>query len=108
MSGNRRGYPIRGVRRDPERVEVDRLLRTVPISGNRILDVGCGDGRLTRRIAGTAAWVVGADPDLERIGHAVRLTPLRSRSTMRFVVADAERLPFPASSFPVAILSWSL
>jgi len=38
-----------GVRFDPERAEV-RTLRGAPVRGGRVLDAGCGDGRLTRRI----------------------------------------------------------
>ncbi|MFV0368089.1 MAG: class I SAM-dependent methyltransferase [Hyphomicrobiaceae bacterium] len=38
-----------------------------PARGMRILDVGCGDGALTRRIADTGADVVGIDPSSEML-----------------------------------------
>lgn len=32
-----------------------------PVTGERVLDLGCGDGALTEKIAALGAWVVGAD-----------------------------------------------
>src|SRR3989442_56251 len=65
---------MRGVRRDPERLEVQMLLRHAPLLGARVLDVGCGDGRLTRRIAGVAQTVVLVDPDAGQFARADRRT----------------------------------
>jgi 2-polyprenyl-3-methyl-5-hydroxy-6-metoxy-1,4-benzoquinol methylase len=33
-----------------------------PAPGMRVLDLGCGDGALTSRIADTGAYVVGIEP----------------------------------------------
>jgi tRNA/tmRNA/rRNA uracil-C5-methylase (TrmA/RlmC/RlmD family) len=58
--------------------------------GEYILDLGCGDGQLTQRIATTGATVLGVDasPDMiaaarERGIELNRQTPNRSRSVMR-------------------------
>lgn len=62
---------------------------------DRVLDVGCGDGYLTRAIADTVArgYAVGADASQRMIATAhVAATP--SPSGPWFVVADARRLPF--------------
>lgn len=99
---------MRGLRRDPERAEVKTLLRHAPLRGARVLEVGCGDGRLTRRIAGLVKSVVGVDPDAEQIEHAGRLVPARLRRKVRFRVGHAETLRFPAQSFDTVIFSWSL
>jgi SAM-dependent methyltransferase len=42
-------------------------------AGERILDLGCGDGPLTRRIAETGAQVVGVDPSPEFVWAAKAL-----------------------------------
>jgi SAM-dependent methyltransferase len=73
-----------------------------PRAGERILDLGCGDGRLTERIAAMGAEVVGADaaPDL--------LAAARARG-IDVVLADGHRLPFVAAFdavFSNAALHW--
>lgn len=99
---------MNGVRRDPERIEVRTLLRRLPLKGATVLEIGCGDGRLTRRIAGPARAVEALDPDAEGIARARRLLPTRLAEKVRFRVGSGERLPFGGGSFPVAITSWSL
>ena len=72
-------------------------------SGERILDLGCGDGQLTERIAATGAVVQGFDASPEMAAAA------RSRG----VAVDegtAERLPYADRSFDAvfsnAALHW--
>ena len=99
---------MRGLRTDPERKEVRMLLRHAPLPGARVLEIGCGDGRLTRRVAGTVRAVVGVDPDGERIARAKRLTPARHRGRIQFEVGSGEDLRFPNRSFALVLFSWSL
>lgn len=73
-----------------------------------MLEIGCGDGRLTRRIAGIARAVVAVDPNAASIARAKRLTPARHREKVRLVVADAETLRLPGRRFDVVLLSASL
>src|SRR5580704_12245219 len=58
-----------------------------PQSGERILDLGCGDGALTEKLAALGARVVGIDTSEEMIAAA------RKRSLDARVV-DAKALPF--------------
>jgi SAM-dependent methyltransferase len=58
-----------------------------PRPGERILDLGCGDGALTRRIADAGATVVGVDASAEQIA-AARALGLDAR------VADGHALAF--------------
>ncbi len=99
---------MRGLRTDPERMEVRMLLRHTPLRGARVLDVGCGDGRLTRRIAAAARGIVGIDPDQERIALAKRWLPAAYKRKVRFDVGAAETLRFPDQSFDFVLFSWSL
>src|SRR2546427_11125254 len=96
---------VRGVRRDPERLEVQILLRHAPLRGARVLDVGCGDGRLTRRLAGVAQSVVGVDPDAGQIKRAKRLSPERVRGKNRLQVGREETLRVPGLSSYTVIFS---
>jgi SAM-dependent methyltransferase len=73
-----------------------------PRPGERILDLGCGDGVLTRRIAESGARVIGADasPAQLRAARAAGLV---------VVLARAEALPFSRgfdAVFSNAVLHW--
>jgi trans-aconitate 2-methyltransferase len=60
-----------------------------PRATERILDVGCGTGHLTAKIAAVGARVVGIDRSDEMIATARRNYP-----ELRFEVADAEHFRF--------------
>jgi SAM-dependent methyltransferase len=73
-----------------------------PRAGERILDLGCGDGALTRKLAELGCTVVGVDASQEMIAAAVALG-LDAR------VVDAHALPFDAefdAVFTNAALHW--
>lgn len=76
------------------------LLRVVP--GERILDLGCGDGRLTVRLQQAGADVLGLDASPEMVGMAVD-------RGVRAQVGSGERLGFEAefdAVFSNAALHW--
>ncbi|PZG21123.1 class I SAM-dependent methyltransferase [Nonomuraea aridisoli] len=69
-----------------------------PRAGDRILDVGCGTGYLTRilsPVAGPAGEVTGLDPSPAMIQYAAA----RARGNCRYVLGGAQTLPFPDGSF---------
>ena len=76
--------------------------------GMRVLDVGCGDGRTARRIARTAAFVIGVDPNPEKIAQAHAATPEKGGCDPEFLVEDAVTLEFPAAEFDAAVFTRSL
>lgn len=98
---------MRGVRRDPERSETRALRKHLHLIGARLLDIGCGEGRLTRRLAGLAAAVVGIDTDRSLVARASRLTPQRLHRKVQFRLGGAQELSFQDHSFDVAVFSWS-
>jgi SAM-dependent methyltransferase len=74
-----------------------------PKKGERILDLGCGDGQLTARLAANGAEVSGVDASAEMVAAA------RSRG-VGSTVAQAESLPFGDGEFDAvfsnAALHW--
>lgn len=78
-------------------------LRLAP--GETVLDVGCGTGYFTRRLAReTRAAVAGVDPDLDRLRYA----RTHAAGGEVYLAGRAERLPFAAGSFDCAIAVTSL
>jgi 2-polyprenyl-3-methyl-5-hydroxy-6-metoxy-1,4-benzoquinol methylase len=75
--------------------------------GKRILDIGCGEGELTRALARAGAEVTGIDPNEGRIERA-RAKADEEGVTATFEVGIGENLPYADDSFDVAVLSNSL
>ena len=93
---------------DPEEREVAVLRRLLTFRGMDVLDVGCGEGRTSRRIARTASTVVGVDPEEERIA-VCRETPAEDGSCpLTFFVDDVVALDLPDSSFDAVVFARSL
>lgn len=93
---------------DPEGTEIEVIHELVDFSGKKVLEVGCGDGRMTRRYADRAALVLALDPNAEKIERAIDSTPEPLRSKVRFRVADIADAELAQQAFEVAILSHSL
>jgi 2-polyprenyl-3-methyl-5-hydroxy-6-metoxy-1,4-benzoquinol methylase len=98
------------IRSDPENNETRALFHLVDFSGQYVLEIGCGDGRLTRRYADKALYVVAIDPFAEGITQAKENTPPELQNHVEF--HHSSFLDFAAASkpstFDIAILSWSL
>src|SRR5207244_7689249 len=68
----------------------------VPAGCPRALDVGCGEGMLTRQLASRVPHVVGIDEDAASIGLARDQDP---GCRVEYVLGDFLAHPFPAGSF---------
>lgn len=73
-------------------------------AGQKILDLGCGNGSLTKRLSEMGAAVTGADSSAEMVALARRDYP-----ELDFVLADAEKLCFHEmfdAVFSNAVFHW--
>ena len=90
---------------DLHEAEPRRIESIVPLEGARVLDVGCGEGRLTGFVAARAASVYAFDPNAERLEQA---RAAADAGRVRFGVHGAEALDVDRESFDVALCGWSL
>ena len=93
---------------DPETHEKETLLAFAgDLSGKRVLEVGCGDGRLTWHYAHLPAHTIGIDPNVERIAQAHQDLPAHLQGQVEFypLAIDAYQ---PDSPFDLIIFAWSL
>jgi 2-polyprenyl-6-hydroxyphenyl methylase / 3-demethylubiquinone-9 3-methyltransferase len=91
---------------DPEQNEHAALTRVgASFEGARVLEIGCGDGRLTEAIARLAKSIVAIEPDREFAAD------FRSRSWpahVEFLPIAFEAFAPAGRRFDVVLFSWSL
>jgi len=78
--------------------EEDRIRKTIsliPEDCHSILDIGCGDGRITNRLVSGYSRVVGLDQSKEALRH------VKSQK----MLGSIESLPFPDRSFDLVLSS---
>ena len=92
-------------RRDDEGIEAAAIAALVPLDGRRVLEVGCGKGRLT---ALAAALVYAFDPSAENVAASRAALTSEQRRRVHFAVHDAEALDVARKRFDVALCGWSL
>jgi SAM-dependent methyltransferase len=81
----------------------DELLGSLPPPGRLTLDLGCGEGRLTRDLAALGHRVVGVDLSPSMVQAARETDP-----SGEYVHADIAHLPFEAGAADLAIAFMSL
>jgi 16S rRNA A1518/A1519 N6-dimethyltransferase RsmA/KsgA/DIM1 with predicted DNA glycosylase/AP lyase activity len=91
---------------DPEEREIRAFLELVPnLRRARVVEVGCGDGRLTRRYAARAASVLAFDPDEAAIAT---LRSDRPPGNVEVRTDTVDRIDIPEGSADIVLLSWAL
>jgi SAM-dependent methyltransferase len=81
----------------------DLFLRLLPPPGRRTVDVGCGEGRLTRDLKALGHKIVGIDASPSLVAAARELDP-----AMELHVADAATLPLDDGSADLTVAFMSL
>ena len=97
------------LRIDPAKVEIHKLKEAIDWQGKHVLEVGCGEGRLTQRILGLGVRrIMAIDTDDERIKKAQRNLPDPLKRMVTFRTVQADNLQQPPSTYDIALFSWVL
>jgi len=96
------------LQRDPERSEINYLRKYAELSGGCILEVGCGEGRLTWQYAKWTDSTIAVDLDHDSLRVAKVDRPYDLENIVRLACANSHDLPFSKEKFDIAILAWSL
>ena len=98
------------LRVDPENNETRALFDLADFSGQHVLEIGSGDGRLTWRYADRAAHVTAIEPFGQSLARARENLPdeLKGRVEFHQVGFDDFAAAAEPGAFDVVILSWSL
>ena len=96
---------------DPENKEITTLIEiTGSFENQRVLEIGCGDGRLTWLYAEQAAQVIALDPDADMIVLARENIPRALKGRIEFHTGELQDYKAAANDrkFDLALNSWSL
>jgi len=95
---------------DPENNEPRALFEFADFSNKHVLEIGCGDGRLTWRYADKAEHVTAIEPSDKQIALARENLPEHLRGRVEFHVVTLEDFATKSKSsvFDLVILSYSL
>jgi ubiquinone/menaquinone biosynthesis C-methylase UbiE len=88
---------------DPaQQAMLDAYLADLPLDGGaRVLEIGCGTGAVSRRLASRAGSVVGMDPSPVFVERARRLAA--GLDGVSFVQGDGRSAPFGDASFDAVV-----
>ncbi|SRR6266496_5899552 len=96
------------LQKDPERNEINHLRKYTDFAGKCVLEIGCGEGRLTWQYAKRADSTVAIDLDHDSLRVAKVDQPYDLEGKVHLACADSHDLPFSKEKFDIAILAWSL
>jgi ubiquinone/menaquinone biosynthesis C-methylase UbiE len=96
------------LQKDPEHNETKYLHKFADFANQHVLEIGCGEGRLTRQYAKETRSTIGIDPERDSLRIAMVDRPADLENKVHFWCADSRYLPFSQETFDLAILAWSL
>ena len=83
--------------------DLPKIEEFVELKGKSLLEIGCGDGRLTALLAGRAETIAAIDPDENSINAA-----RKNVDGVDFAIGSGEKLDFAGQSFDIVLFSYSL
>jgi ubiquinone/menaquinone biosynthesis C-methylase UbiE len=94
---------------DPAKDEIRALKAVIDWRGKRVLEVGCGNGRLTLRLASLGPSKIEAlEPDASLIHSARKNLPKHYSGKIHYQIGSTNQLKYPNDTFDVVVFSWVL
>lgn len=90
---------------DPSDLELNAIRALVNFAGQRVVEIGAGDGRLAGPFAARAAQWLALDAEIEDV-IAAAAEP--GGQALRLLVADGRALSLASGAFDIAFFTWSL
>ena len=91
------------MKHDPDGITLSHLLKVQGVRDREVLEIGCGDGRITVGLAPRVKRLVAVDPDTEALLKARARVP-----RAEFQRGSGEALAFPDCSFDAVLFTLSL
>jgi ubiquinone/menaquinone biosynthesis C-methylase UbiE len=86
--------------------EFHNIQENIDLKDKKIIDVGCGNGRLSILLAQYCKEIIGVDPDETAVIQAQELHA--EKYNLKFIVMNGKKLSFEDESFDILIFSLSL
>ena len=88
---------------DRDCITLSKILQFADLRNQEVLEIGCGDGRITTQLVGKAKRIVAIDPDPAIIAEAKE-----NMEGVDLHIGSGEYLEFPSESFDVILFTLSL
>jgi ubiquinone/menaquinone biosynthesis C-methylase UbiE len=86
-----------------EKSEVEMIEQFVELRDHKVLEIGCGEGRISEMLANRTQKLIAIDPDEQSIKKAKSEFP-----EVDFRIGTGETLAFEDSSIPIILFTFSL
>jgi ubiquinone/menaquinone biosynthesis C-methylase UbiE len=94
---------------DPAGDEIHALKAMTDWRGKRVLEVGCGNGRLTQRLIKFGVdKIIAFDPEAKSIRAARKDLPEKYKDRVTYRVGNAEHVKQKPNQFDIIVFSWVL
>ena len=88
---------------DRDCITLSKILQFADLRDQEVLEIGCGEGRITTQLVGKVKRLVAIDPDAEIIAEAKENT-----KGVSLRIGSGECLEFPSESFDIILFTLSL
>lgn len=93
---------------DENNLAIIKMLKHVDFKGKQVLEIGCGDGRMSFQIAQYAESLIGIDPDNDELNLAQENMNDLNITNTKFHVGGLEDMNFSDNEFDIVLFSLSL